>query len=369
VKVLQLVTLVSPDGAFGGPVRVAENQARELRARGHDVVVAAGSRGFGPGEAPTELGGAPLHLFPVRPAVPGTGFSGLISPALLRWVGERIRLGVDVVHVHLARDLVTLPAAALARRRGVRYVVQTHGMVVATGNPLAPVLDAALTRRVLADAKAVLYLTPEERAGLTVVGRKPLALQHLGNGVPVADAVPPLPTRPELLFCARLQDRKRPLMFVELAKALLAEGLDASFVLVGPDEGLGPAVQAEVDAFGDTDRLRWEGPLPPSRTLERMGQASALVLPSVDEPYPMSVLEAMSVGRPVVITTSCGLAPAVQETGAGVVVDETFEGLLAGVRRLLATLPESAAAAHEAALTRFAMSAVTDTLLEAYGAR
>ncbi len=368
MRVLQLVTLISPDGSFGGPVRVAENQASALQARGHEVLVAAGCRGFAHDERPTTLGGAPLSLFPVRAVVPRVGAPGLMSRRLLRWVKEQLDQ-VDVVHVHLARDLVTLPAASIALRRGIPYVVQPHGQVIVSKNPLAPALDATLTRRVLAGATTVFHLTPEERVGLTDVSHVPLPLEQLGNGVPVVDVVPPLPARPEVLFSARLQERKRPLMFIEMAKALLAEGIDASFVLVGPDEGLGAQVTAEVNAFGDPDRLRWEGPLAPEHMLDRLSRASLSVLPSVNEPYPMSVLEAMSVGRPVVVTTSCGLAPAVAETGSGAVVDETADDLIRAVRELL-TAPDAMADAARNALTaarsQFSMSHVTDQLERAY---
>lgn len=367
MRVLHVVTLVSPDGAFGGPVRVAENQAGGLRARGHDVTVTATSRGYGD-DPPRELGGAPLRLFPVRRLVPPAGFSGMASPEMLWWLRTAVRQS-DVVHVHLARDLVTLPAAELARRAGVPYVVQPHGMVVESDHPLAGSLDGLLTRRVLAGARAVLHLTPEERRGLVAVGGPDLPLQQLGNGVPEVATVPALPDRREVLFCARLQERKRPALFARTARTLLDEGVDADFALVGPDEGQGPAVQAEVDAFGDRARLRWEGPLPPGATLARMARASLVVLPSVDEPYPMSVLEAMSVGRPVVVTDSCGLAPAVAEHGCGAVVDASPEALLAAVRRLLADPDELARAgerAARAAREHFAMPAVAARLEACY---
>jgi glycosyltransferase involved in cell wall biosynthesis len=172
-----------------------------------------------------------------------------------------------------------------------------------------------------------------------------------------------------VLFCARLHRRKRPLHFVRTAERLLAEGVDASFVLVGPDEGEGAAVAAAVARTGDPDRLRWEGPLPPSRTLARMQRASLLVLPSVDEPYPMSVLEALSVGRPVVVTDSCGLAPAVRETGCGVVVDSSEPALLDAVRTLLrdpTALAARAARCLPAVRERFGMDAVADVLEDVY---
>lgn len=369
MRVLHVVTLLSPDGAFGGPVRVAENQASALRHRGHDVRIVSTHRGYD-GRPPTVLGDVPLQLFPVRALVPRTGFSGLSSPALLRWLRSQLP-AADVVHVHLARDLVTLPAAELVRRAGVPYVLQPHGMVVASAHPLAGSLDRLLTRRVLRGASAVLHLTPEERVGLRSVAGDDVPLVALGNGVPDVEPVPVPTGRPEALFCARLQERKRPVLFSRTARALLQDGVDASFALVGPDEGQAAAVQAEVDAVGDASRLRWEGPLPPSATLARMARASLLVLPSVDEPYPMSVLEAMSLGRPVVVTDTCGLAPAVREHGCGAVVDGSPAALAEAVRGLLedpSLLAQCGRRAAEAARQHFSMSAVADALEQAYDA-
>ncbi len=368
MRVLHFVTMLSPDGAFGGPVRVAGNQAAELRARGHEVLVAAGSRGYPHGAGPQELDGTPLHLEPLRSVVPRAGHSGLFS-APLWWWARRALAEVDLVHVHLARDLVTLPVAALAAARGKPLVLQPHGMVVESSHPLARPLDALLTRRVLARADAVLHLTPQEEGGLRAVAGGPVRLAQLGNGVPTVTAAPDLPDRPEVLFCARLQERKRPLLFARMARQLLDEGVQARFTLVGPDEGEGDAVAAEVAAVGDPERLRWEGALEPSRTLARMAEASMLVLPSVDEPYPMAVLEAMSVGRPVLVTQSCGLAAAVRAHRCGYVVDESYDALVATVRRALAgaaELRETGARAAVAAREMFGMEAVVDRLEGVY---
>lgn len=368
MRVLHVTTLVSPDGAFGGPVRVAVNQTVALRARGHDAVLVAGERGH-PDGPPERLDDAPAHLFPARHLLPSTGFSGVVSPELLRWLGREVRTA-DVVHVHLGRDLVTLPAAWLARRSGVPYVLQTHGMVIPTRNPLAGPLDALLTRRLLRGAAAVLCLTELEQTQVQSLVAEPLALEVLSNGVPVAEDVPPLAFPPEVLFCSRLHPRKRPLMFAEVARDLLRRGVDASFVLVGPDEGEGPGVSKVVAEVGDEDRLRWEGPLEPARTLDRMRRASLFVLPSVDEPMGMAVVEAMSVGRPVVVTSSCGLAPMVAQTDCGIVVDESSEGLLAGIAGALADpadLQRRSPLALRAARERYGMQPVAQRLEEVYG--
>ena len=81
MKIIHVVTLFTPDGAFGGPTRVAVNQTRELRTRGHDVTLAGAALGYGE-TLPKAIDGVPVRLFPARRVVPRTGFAGLTSPGL-----------------------------------------------------------------------------------------------------------------------------------------------------------------------------------------------------------------------------------------------------------------------------------------------
>jgi glycosyltransferase involved in cell wall biosynthesis len=330
MRILQVVTLLSPEGAYGGPARVALNQSAELIEQGHDVTVAAATRGYP--VPPTELNGVPVRLFDARTLVPGTGFAGVGAPALTRWFRSR-RADFDIVHVHFGRDLVTVPLAVAARAHHMPYVLQTHGMVVPSRHPLATPVDALWTRRLLRDAGAVFFLTTQERAQLEAVASAPIRLVRLGNGVPEYPAVVPRQGQPEVLFAARMHPRKRPLAFVEMAKTLLDAGVDARFTLLGPDEGEGPALRAAL--HGDS-RISWEGALVPDDVPLRMATASVYVLPAVREPYPMSVLEAMSVGLPVVITTDCGLAPLVRRTRSGIVSDPDVAALAAATESILA---------------------------------
>lgn len=362
MKILGVVTLVSPHGEYGGPLRVAVNQLRELAARGHEVVLAGSCRGYG-ATPPTEIEGIPTRLFPALTLLPGTGFAGLTSPGLLRGVRSHVR-EFDVVHVHAARDMVTLPVARLAQRAGVRTVLQTHGMIDESTNPLAGPLDAVITRNALRDADAVTYLTPEERRSLEVVSRGTARLVPLINGVPVAgdpDHGAEQPVQSEVLYLARLAPRKNPVMFAQVASELAAEFPESRFRLVGPDEGVGGDVERIIDAADAGGRIAWEGALAPEKTLKRMQAASVYVLPSVDEPYPMSVLEAMSVGLPVVITNSCGLADFVSEHGAGAVIEPDAVSLRTAVAALLAD-PEAARSAgrrgREAVMRKRSMGAV-----------
>jgi glycosyltransferase involved in cell wall biosynthesis len=367
MRILSVVSLVTPDGAYGGPVRVALNQAAALIKLGHQVTLAAATRGYQ--DPPLEIDGVPIRLFPALTVLPGTGFAGISSPQLLRWLPNAIR-AAEVVHLHTARDLITLPAAALTHRAGVPYFLQTHGMIDASTNPLAAPLDAVATRRLLRAAAGVFHLTEFERSQLQQVAGD-LRFVPLANGVPSAAATPP-PNQPEVLFLARLASRKRPKLFVEAARRLHADYPDTSFALVGPDEGEGRTVEAAITAaVAEGAQVSWEGALAPDRTLERLGRSSVYVLPSVNEPYPMSVLEAISVGRPVVVTESCGLADFVRRTDAGIVVDDSVEALTEAIAELLA---DPAAAAQRglrgqtAVRAELSMEAIAEQLVGQYSA-
>ena len=374
MRILQVVPLISPTGEYGGPTTVALEQCAALRDAGHDVLLAAGSRGYD--EPPTQMRGVTTHLFAAW-APPGLGLRGLSSPRLVDWV-SRVAPTADVVHVHLARDLASLPAAAVALARGVPLAVQTHGMIQPTKNPAAPLLDATLTRRVLSGAGRVFFLTDEERDGLVKVAPN-LRLQRLRNGITIEKGPfrtgareEPDPGTVDVLYLARLQTRKRPIEFVEIAGALATRYPAARFTLVGPDEGEGDDVRTRIAQLGLGPRLRWLDPVGPEEARRIMARADLYVLPSVDEPYPMSVIEALACGVPVVVTDSNGLASVIEESGAGSVVrgaPRDRDALVQAVERYLAdaNLRISAAGrARKVADEQLAMSGVVDLLLKAY---
>jgi glycosyltransferase involved in cell wall biosynthesis len=369
VRILHVVTLVSPDSAYGGPVRVAENQCTELLSRGHDVQIAAGVRGYE--SVPDTVGAVPAQLFPVRTTIPRVGFAGLRAAGLVQWVRHHAD-EFDVAHVHLARDFVTLPAALALLRAGTPVVVQPHGMIDESGRLLAKPLDRFLTKPVLRAASSVFHLTAREFDDLVGVAGDAIALRELHNGVPEAsdwDDVSPA-GGDEVLFLARLHPRKRPTMFVRMAAALVEADIDAHFSLVGPDEGEGAAVANLIEQSSLQSRVRYEGPLKPAQSISRMRRAKVYVLPSVDEPYPMSVLEAMSVGLPVVVTDTCGLAPLVAASACGLVVaSDDVESLTDAVRTILETpglASEMGENARRTVTQRLGMSAVADMLEQSY---
>lgn len=343
-------------------------QARALQDAGHIVTVIAPGEGYGAVRS-LRIEGVAVLLFPMT-RIPTLGFAGLFSPRLLVWIRKHAR-EIDVLHVHLARDLVTLPAATLSRLLTIPLVVQTHGMIDPSRHPLARPMDALMTRPALLSASAVFHLNDVERADLLCVAPRLRNLTHLPNGIS-----PNLAERPyrdtsgqEVLFLSRLHRRKRPMEFAKAGVELSSDYPDATFTLVGPDEGESEAIQALLREH-PAARVALEGPVEPTKARQRTAMADIFVLPSTNEPFGMAALEAMSAGVPVIVTESCGLAGTVRDHNAGLVISDAPDALAPAIRYLLDNPDKRdlmGAQAREVADGLFGLDRIVEVLEREYG--
>ncbi|MFJ8105967.1 glycosyltransferase [Streptomyces sp. NPDC096132] len=373
MRLVHVVTLVSDDGAFGGPTSVAAAQLEECAARGHDVTLVALWRAKGTARAPERVGAGGVVPFVSRPAwrvVPGRGCLGLMHPLLL-WDLWRTLGRADAVHLHAGRDLVSLAGLAMARLRRKDYVTQTHGMVEPRTAPVARIFDRLFVP-LLRGARGCLVLTERERRELAeVLGPDGPPLLSLPNGLRVSagrDTDRPRAGH-EVIFLARLHPRKRPEAFVEMAALVHKEFSDARFTLYGADEGSLPGVRRLIGDRGIGDVVSYGGALDHSAALEAYRRAAVYVLPSVQEPFPMTVLEALAEGTPVVCTDSSGIAAELARREAALVTDGSPEALADAVSRLLADaeLRHRLAEAGRRAIDEvFSIRAVVDRLEHLY---
>ncbi|MEU2296685.1 glycosyltransferase [Streptomyces antibioticus] len=371
MRIVHVVTLVSDDGAFGGPTSVAVAQLEECAVRGHDVTLVSLWRGAAP--AAPRLGGVRFVSRPAWRIVPGRGCLGLMHPLLLRdlW---RAMGRADVVHLHAGRDLVSLAGLAVARLRRKEFVTQTHGMVAPRTGTVARLFDRAFVP-LLRRARGCLVLTEHERRDLAeVLGPDGPPLVSLPNGLRCApeEAGDGVRGDREVIFLARLHPRKRPEAFVEMAALVHKEHTGARFTLYGADEGSLPEVRRLIAERGLTDVVSYGGALDHDAALAAYRRAAVYVLPSVREPFPMTVLEALAEGTPVVCTDSSGIAAELAGRQAALVTDGSPEELADAVGRLLADAPlrgRLAAAGRRAIDEVFSIRAVVDRLEELYRGR
>ena len=137
---------------------------------------------------------------------------------------------------------------------------------------------------------------------------------------------------PFLLFLGRLNWKKG----LDRLIAALPHAPNVRIVLAGNDEEQYQAVlEAQAVQLGVTDRIIFAGAVFGADKSALLAAADALVLPSYSENFGNVVLEAMSAGRPVIVTREVGLASVVDRAGAGLVVDGTPGHLASAITRLM----------------------------------
>lgn len=363
--VRHVVTLVSPDGRFGGPTKVALDLCAEQRRRGIDAQLFAGAAGFG--ALPSEDDGVPMHLVRTRTLVPRLGFAATIAPGLRRAVFDGLT-GREVFHVHLARDLVTLPIAVELRRRGLPYVIQTHGMIDASSRSLAHVVDSVLTKRAVTGASRALVLTAEEEAEIDRLSGGATMSTVLENGVRPEVGAPSERPRGGALFLGRLHPRKGATVFAHAAARLAGDHPDGTFRIAGPDEGDLGNVEKVLDAARVRSSVEVIGPVAPAQVGQVMRSASVFVQPAEHEPFGMTVIEAMSVGTPPIVHASSPLAATIVAAGAGWTFD-TADDLTRLLEELLSDHERTTRSGERArglAADRYSLTAVVDRLQDLY---
>lgn len=270
---------------------------------------------------------------------------------------RRAARGQDVVHIHSAMaPAVTVIRAALlagaARSRGAAVVVHVHG-----GNVefwLTNRLRRALVRLAMAPAHRVVAVwTAGERALGQVLpaGR----VQLIDNGVSLAAHPAPRAehTPPRVLYVGLLTPRKGVLDLLDASRLLAERGVDHELWLLGgtPDEG--PSAEAEVRAELD-GRARMLGTRAPEHMPAAYAEADVFCLPSWWEAMPLSVLEAMASGLPVVATDVGDVPRLVLDGRTGFVVPPRNPTSLAGALERLLRDPQRASRMGKAGRDRVA---------------
>ncbi len=349
LKVLQVGGLAGPGAAAGGVWAVAGMQSAALRRSGAAVELLGGWLGALPSGAPGAVSSDPdtaagcadseaqeqARLFRVRRPLPGAKLRGLVSLSLPRYVAMRAA-SADVVQIHLSRDFITTVSTAMLRRAKTPVVAQSHGMLVPSAALSVRLFDAVITRWLVRIPRLWLTLTEDEERGLRELGVDRARMRRVVNASADSALAWSDPEQQVFLFAARLSARKQPAVFVEAALAALDAGLDARFVLAGPDQGEGSRVRDLIAASAHSGRFHLPGELTPRQVQAAMADCTAYVLPARNEPYPMSVLEAAAAGTPLIVTEECGLAGALGAADAAVLTEPTAGALCEAMLKLAA---------------------------------
>lgn len=128
-----------------------------------------------------------------------------------------------------------------------------------------------------------------------------------------------------ILFAGRLHPQKNPLLLVRSIAALKV--LDAHLLIAGDGE-MARDVQLEIERLNLSSRITMMGSLDQSQLARLQQICSVFVLTSLYEGLPVTVLEALACGTPVV-TTRCGETPNLLTPGSGLVCSDYTEAAVA----------------------------------------
>jgi len=109
-----------------------------------------------------------------------------------------------------------------------------------------------------------------------------------------------------ILFFGRLSLHKGPDYFIRAAKKVLDYKKDVLFVMAGSGELLPEMIDLSCN-LGIGDKILFTGRLKEDEVEKIYEIADLYVLPSVSEPFGITVLEAASNGIPVIISKNCGV--------------------------------------------------------------
>ncbi len=177
--------------------------------------------------------------------------------------------------------------------------------------------------RVLANSKLTAqwlvshYGVPEEKIGTCRIHLTSAFLHTARNQQQLASVN-------RILFLGAMNPLKAPDIFLEAARTIAGDLQDWKFVMVGGETEKNQAWMRNLRALVDDKvlqgRLEWLGRLEPSQVIQEILRSRFVVCPSYHETFSRTTVEALALGRPVIITSSSGAAVWISETSAGRVV-------------------------------------------------
>lgn len=345
LRALHVIDTLSPSA--GGPPEAVRQLVRayEQEIAGARVEVVCLDR---PGEPFLSGIGCPVHAIGQR-ALGRFGF----SPRLRRWLGANASR-FHVIAMHGIWSYPNMAVRAAARHAGTPYAVFVHGALDPWFNRayrlkrLKKWLYWPMQYAVLRDADRVFFTTSIERDlaqtsfrpsrwnsvvipyGITDYGQSAEQSRSLIDRFHAA--MPGLRGRRFLLFIGRIHEKKGCDLLLEAFGRLASGCPDVDLVIAGPDQaGLQAKLQAQAGRLGIPSRVHWPGMLRGDLKWGALHACEAFVLPSHQENFGISVVEALSASRPVLISNQVNIWPEIATDGVGLVEDDT----LAGTERLL----------------------------------
>jgi glycosyltransferase involved in cell wall biosynthesis len=354
---MKIVQVLTRGDVLGGAQSHVHDLCVALKRAGHDVTVITGP----PGIFNERLAGCGISQLSIadliRPVRPWRDVRALAS--LVKALRE---IRPDLVCAHTAK--AGWLARTAARLLGIPSTFTPHGWSMIDRASLKPRAIFLWAERLAGymGTRTINVCHYERRLATSYRVAAPESLDVVHNGitdVPFVRAQAVMLQPPTLVMVARYEEQKDHEILLEALAELTH--LDWRLALVGEGEREA-AIRHRVAALDLTDRVR----LLPGNTdvAQLLLESQIFVLATKFEAFPISILEAMRAGLPVVATDVGGIAEAVGHEETGLLVAAGDRGALRNALSHLIDDPAMRARLGEAGRTRYLAHFTSEQMVE-----
>jgi len=375
LKILQLVHTLDP--SVGGVAASVLALSRGLARRGHKLDIVVLDDSASPWLADIAL---PIHALGV--GLTSYRYSSKLLPWLKKQGGDYDRVIVNGIWQYLS-------FAAWRRYAGssIPYYVFPHGMLDPWFKETFPLKHLKkwlywpwAEYRVLRNAAAVIFTSEEERSQ----ARKSFWLYRCREKVsPLGVEAPPISSNAKSEFLSRYPQLQNTRIFLFLGRLHPKKGCDMlleafaqmrsndsiSLILAGPDQVCrGSDLSRQVTRLNLTNRIVFTGMLEGPMKQGAFANAEAFVLPSHQENFGISVVEALAARVPVLISNRVNIWREIEADRAGYVESDDLAGTTRLLQRWIGTAPAEREMVRENARRcfeqRFEIDRAVESLLQ-----
>ena len=279
----------------------------------------------------------PLSVQTFHPELRAWGYSNQLVPAMLD-------ADLDVLSVHGLWKYCSIGSQRWHQRTGRPYVVHPHGMLEpwALGNARwkKRIAAALYENRHLRNAACIHALSEAEARSIRSYGlQNPISVIPNGIDLPHPSEKNPKTkstNQKTLLYLGRLHPKKNLANLIRAwNKTFGSQGTNSdswTLKIVGWDQD---GYESELKQIVAAASVVFAGPRFGAEKNECYRTCDAFILPSLSEGLPMTVLEAWSHAKPVLMTPECNL-PEGFSAKAGVRIGSRSDEIATGLRQLAA---------------------------------
>ncbi|HEX9153088.1 MAG TPA: glycosyltransferase [Flavobacterium sp.] len=322
-----LTPTYKPAYVYGGVIVVTSLLAEALAKNGHEVIVYT-TNGNGVAdlkvETGTEINVDGVKVFYFKRFTRG---HSNISPAFWRKINSNVK-NFDIVHLHSWWNPTIIIAAAICKMQGIRPILSPHGMlceyILETNNKRIKQLlhylfgKSLLQNTFLHVSSEMEWNESQKIVGGDWPGANIFNLVELKHSIPATIKTDNAPF--VIGFLSRIDPKKRIDLLI---KALSKVSYNYRLKIAGNGDCRYVRYLKNLSIeYGNSHKIDWVGWKDNLEKYEFYSSIDLFALLSFNENFGVVVIEALSVGTPVFLSSQVGLSDFVEQRSLGWIINE-----------------------------------------------